>query len=174
VRSLILILAIAIAFGAAAAWQSRRVEALKAQRAHAEAIARGRLAETPSGDVSAGWAVVTVGRPSGMLDEGQNAAQEVVAAPIADTVQPDTGEPESPIADSPVPPGDDGRRTWELTVTEGQSLSKIAAAHYGSAARELLEALARYNALASPDELRVGQRLELPPLDVLLARSSGR
>lgn len=169
-RSLVLILALAIAFGAAAAWQSRKVEALKAERARAEAIANGELAQTPSGEIPAGWAVVTVGRPSGrssvgadlLPDGGESKAAADEPFEFDPSVAPDDSAPAASL------PIEDGQRIWELNVAEGQSLSSIAAAHYGSAPAELLEALARYNALASPDELRIGQRLELPPLDLLL------
>ncbi len=169
-RSLVLILALAIAFGAAAAWQSRKVEALKSERARAEAIANGLLAQTPSGEIPAGWAVVTIGRPSGQAVEPESSV-EVADFQHEPRIAELSDQDEGASLDAPQPPAipvEDGRRVWELNVAEGQSLSSIAAAHYGSAAKELVDALARHNALASPDELRVGQRLELPPLDVLL------
>ncbi len=180
-RSLVLILALAIAFGAAATWQSRKVEALKSERARAEALANGEFAQTPSGEIPAGWAVVTIGRPvdpGGASGEVRDARAAAGSGLDSGSGHADNDEPRSaafgPVDDAspldisePPIPMDDGQRVWELLVTEGQTLSAIAAAHYGSAATDLVAALARYNALASPGELRVGQRLELPPLDLL-------
>lgn len=171
-RTLVLILAIAVAFGAAAAWQSRKVAALKAERVRAAAIADGLLTQTPSGEVEAGWAVVTIGRTAARdatdeLDDSTESARQADSQPQQGAAEGD--EAPLPSAPEPAQPQDDGWSSdWELTVEAGQSLSKIAAAHYGTAPSELIAALARYNGLSSPDELREGQRLRLPPLDVLL------
>lgn len=172
-RPLVLILAIAVAFGAAAAWQSRKVAALKAERVRAAAIADGLLAETESGEVQAGWAVITVGRPAGPSgaarvsesiprSDGESDAES--RTQLEPGVAPATQAPQASTQTT----NDSWSADWELTVEAGQSLSKIASAHYGTATAELVAALARYNALSSPDELRAGQRLRLPPLDVLL------
>lgn len=161
-RTLVLILAIAVAFGAAAAWQSRKVATLKAERERAAAIADGLIMETESGEVRAGWAVVTIGRPAGHedVDSKTSAATPAAAELGLDEQPPQVSAPET---------GESGwSADWELTVEAGQSLSKIASAHYGTAPAQLVDALARYNALTSPDELRAGQRLRLPPLDLLL------
>lgn len=50
----------------------------------------------------------------------------------------------------------------ELEVRPGQTLSEIAFAAYGTANPGLVEALARYNGLGDPDDLRVGTTLRLP------------
>jgi nucleoid-associated protein YgaU len=185
-RSVLLLLALAITFGAAAAWQSRKVEALHAERARAAAIRDGELADTPSGEVRAGWAVVTVGRPSGKsqprtaeaeLDEGlEGLSDETLGASSGGEFDADTAASELSPADAAGVEsqadeswaGDDWAGDYELIVEPGQSLSKIAAAHYGSAPEPLVTALARYNGMGDPDQLGAGQRLRLPPLDLLL------
>ena len=183
-RSVLLLLALAIAFGAAAAWQSRKVEALHAERARAAAIRDGELADTPSGEVRAGWAVVTVGRPSGKsqprpaaealdeeLDEGlEGPSEEALGAPAEDVLDENADASDLARADAGGGErlGEDWVGDYELIVEPGQSLSKIAAAHYGSAPERLVAALARYNGMDDPDQLSAGQRLRLPPLDLLL------
>jgi nucleoid-associated protein YgaU len=180
-RSVVLLLLLAIAFGAAAMWQSRKVEALHAQRERAAAIRDGELADTPSGEVRAGWAVVTVGRPSGKSRpppvEPVPEPETGMAGEFADELDANGVAPTD--LDLPQPTPDDGAATqgqekenwtqdYELIVEPGQSLSKIAAAHYGSGPAPLVEALARYNGMSDPDQLAAGQRLRLPPLDLLL------
>lgn len=168
-RTVLLLLGIAVAFGAAAAWQSNKVAALEAERARAQAIRDGELAQTESGEVRAGWAVVTIGRPSGrvpaLLESAAMEAEELapVAAPEAERVAQD----ETPTAETPLPEYLDD---YELIVEAGQSLSSIARQHYGAVNEPMLAVLAAYNAMSSPDELRAGQRLHLPPLDVLIGQ----
>jgi hypothetical protein len=63
-RVVALLLLLATAFGAAALWQSRRVEALEAEREHARQLEAGELAEGPHGTIPAGWAHVVIGGPT--------------------------------------------------------------------------------------------------------------
>jgi nucleoid-associated protein YgaU len=56
---------------------------------------------------------------------------------------------------------------FDKRIEPGETLSQIAKEHYGSAAHDLVAALARYNGLADADELVVGAVLRLPPLDRL-------
>lgn len=162
-RTVLLLLGIAVAFGVAAAWQSNKVAALEAERARAQAIRDGELAQTQSGEVHAGWAVVTIGRPSGRVPAPLDPAADDEPPAIA-------AEPEleglTPI-ETPLPEYLDD---YELIVEAGQSLSSIAREHYGQANESMLAVLAAYNALSSPDALSVGQRLHLPPLDVLVGQ----
>ena len=155
-RAVALLLFFAAAFGLAALWQSRRVEALKAERRLAAQIQDGEIGDSASGLIEAGWGVVVVGAPSGV--EPPAAAPEVDAGDPAVVDQPQPAPPA---------PGDALLGDFELVVEAGQTLSKIAKAHYGSAARDLVGALARYNGLADENALRAGQRLKLPPLDQL-------
>jgi len=52
-----------------------------------------------------------------------------------------------------------------IVVSSGDTLSKIAGKYYGDAALALK--LARYNGITNPDLVRVGEALELPPLEEL-------
>ena len=65
-----------------------------------------------------------------------------------------------PAATSPAPELDP-----VVTVQAGQTLSEICHEHYGSARQELVLAVARYNRLTGPDEIREGQRILLPVLE---------
>lgn len=56
----------------------------------------------------------------------------------------------------------------EHLVSKGETLSSIAAARYGRRERALVEALARFNRLPDASSIDVGQRLSLPPLELLL------
>jgi nucleoid-associated protein YgaU len=157
-RALPVILCFACAFAGAALWQSRRTRALREQREMAARIQSGELAVNASGVIEAGWAKVVVGRPAGEPADSAGTSAPPQAEPIAPM-------PATP-ASTPVLTSD-----FEITVEPGQSLSEIARAHYGTAARDLVAALARYNALADADSLRAGARLRLPAMDRLTARS---
>jgi nucleoid-associated protein YgaU len=152
VRALVLLLLLAAGFGLAALWQSRHLERLREEREAAAQVVEGELGRTESGLVPAGLAVVTVGKPSGAAPlEGAREADppEVVEAPEAE-----------PFEHPPLP-------DFEMVVAEGQSLSKIAAAHYGEATRALVDALARYNGLDDANLLKAGDTLFLPALETL-------
>ena len=146
-RALLLLLALASAFGLAALWQSQHLDGLNRRREVAAQVADGALSETPSGPVHAGRAVLTLGAPSGAAP-----LEEPAPAPVADA-----GEFELP--DLP---------DFELVVQPGQTLSQICEAHYGTAASSLVRALADYNGLADLDSLGVGDALLLPEIDKLL------
>lgn len=53
------------------------------------------------------------------------------------------------------------------TVVAGETLGRICAAHYGTSEKSLVAAVARANNLPSPDAIKVGQILRLPPRDDL-------
>lgn len=84
-----------------------------------------------------------------------------------------------PVVQQPVPrakagarPPEDAGSTGTLrhhVVQKGDSLSKICSAAYGTARKDLVEALARANGLSNPEALRIGQQLVLPPLAELKA-----
>lgn len=98
-----------------------------------------------------GWGSVVLGAPSGA---------EIPAAEVPAPAPTPTPAPE-PL---PQPPA---AREFELTASPGQTLSAICKAHYGSASVALVEALARFNQLASADSVRAGQKLRLPPIETL-------
>ncbi|MEO0649157.1 MAG: LysM domain-containing protein [Planctomycetota bacterium] len=65
------------------------------------------------------------------------------------------------------PPTSTALPDFEHTVRNGQTLSEICAGHYGTAAPGLVQALATYNGLRNPDELRAGVPIALPDRAVL-------
>ena len=103
----------------------------------------------PAPALPPGWGSVVLGAPSG-------------AEP------PHAVDPNPAPAPAPQPlPEPPAAREFELTVSPGQTLSAICKAHYGTASVALVEALARFNQLASADSVRAGQKLRLPPLETL-------
>ena len=156
-RALLWILVLALAFTAAWAWQERHLERLRAQRGAAAEVAEGRLGETESGLLPEGWAVVTIGAPSG--------ANPI---PRPEPVEPSDARDEPAPSAEPEPWAPEELADFELTVQPGQTLSGIAQARYGTAGRRVVQALAEYNGLADPDSLRAGARLRLPPAELLL------
>jgi nucleoid-associated protein YgaU len=105
----------------------------------------------PATELPPGWGSVVLGAPSGALP------------PAAEPRAPAPAPNPAPAPEAPPPQA----RSFELTVSPGQSLSTICKEHYGTASVALVGALARFNGLASPDALRAGQKLELPPLEKL-------
>ena len=150
-RAVLLLLALAAAFGLAALWQARHLERLRLRREVAAQVADGEFGETPAGLLPAGSARLTLGAPSGAMPLEQSAPVQVA----------DAGEFEPPELPD-----------FALTVQPGQTLSEIAAAHYGTSESALIQALAAYNGLAHADQLAAGDRLLLPELEKL--RPSGR
>ncbi|UCC30632.1 MAG: LysM peptidoglycan-binding domain-containing protein [Phycisphaerales bacterium] len=73
-------------------------------------------------------------------------------------------QPLTPAGESAATPAPDGARPVHHTVVAGDSLSKIAAAHYGSRSPTVINAVfdANRNVLSSPDLLSVGMELKLP------------
>ena len=102
-------------------------------------------------DLPPGWGSVVLGAPSG-------------AVPTLPQVPAASPAPAPAPLSVPPPPA---AREFELSVSPGQSLSTICREHYGTASAALVEALARFNGLKSPDAVRAGQKLRLPPLETL-------
>ncbi len=140
-----------VLFLAATSWQKHWTSQARADRS----AARGSGA-APAGDLADGWSHVIVGRASG---------SEAYAAPARDAVRPQplqVGPSPAPAAPAPSPN--------EWTIAPGQSLSMICKQHYGSARLEVVDAVAKHNGLASPDLVREGQKLDLPPIEALLPK----
>ena len=119
-----------------------------------------------------GWGSVVVGAPSGAAplgdeDAGSGAAPQ---APAPGPGKAPSGPASAPGAPAPAKPLPPTAHAFELSVAKGQTLSTICKEHYGSARVELVQALARANGLASPDAVREGQKLTLPPLEELTAK----
>lgn len=106
-------------------------------------------------DLPEGFSRVVVGEPSG-------AAPVTPPSPPAPRAAPDPGRGGSPSAN--------GDRLRHHVVVKGESLSKICAAFYGTARKDVVEAVARANGLSNPEAVRAGQQLVLPPLQELRAQ----
>jgi nucleoid-associated protein YgaU len=147
-RALILLLVLAGSFALAAVWQRRHVAELRAARQEAESEPASPAAGAPT--LAPGEALLVVGRPSG-------------------------AEPRPRPADPVVPQKSGGEggasalSDFTQLVQDGQTLSGIAHVHYGQSGPALVRALATYNELSDPDQLKVGQSLRLPPIERLQA-----
>ena len=138
-RALLGLLILAGIFAMAAGWQERRTAELRDQRSQRFGIPN--TDETLDGD----WSTLVLGRPSG-AESGSHSSEPAArrTAPIR-------------AAELPAYAADTA-----FTVQENQVLGVICSQHYGSARRALIEAVAAYNDLASPDDIREGQVLLLP------------
>lgn len=152
-RAPLVLLGLAVAFGLAAMWQSRRAQEHAAARELAARQQAGLVAVSESGLLEPGEASIVIGRPAG---------REAPPKPeTGGTATPPQPAP-SPTPPQPAPPAD-----FTVTVEAGQSLSKIAREHYGTAPVELVRSLARYNGLPDENAIRAGQALKLPPIEKL-------
>jgi nucleoid-associated protein YgaU len=79
-----------------------------------------------------------------------------VAAPSAAPAEPEAPAPEA-AAPQPEP-------STFYTVQSGDTLSKIAAEHYGSASKYMMIFEANQPMLSDPDKIFPGQQLRIPPL----------
>jgi nucleoid-associated protein YgaU len=143
-RALLLLLVLAGAFALAAVWQRNHVAELRAARDAAEA-ASAPAPDPLAPELAAGEAVLIVGRPSG--------AEPRPTEPAPQKPRPSASEPT--LSD------------FSQEVQSGQTLSGIAHVHYGQSGPALVRALAHYNGLSDPDQLRAGQTLRLPPIEKL-------
>jgi nucleoid-associated protein YgaU len=104
-----------------------------------------------------GWATLVLGAPS-----GAKSIRPKNAAPPESIIQGPTPEPVTP---QPLPPTI--QPDQERRIAPGDSLSRICEQHYGTSRPRLVQALALYNSLSSPNQIRVGATLLLPDLDLL-------
>jgi len=114
------------------------------------------------------WGELRIGRPSGALPielpefspetlpETPSVAQQEGAGQSSEQPAPQTEQPAPTI--------------FEYIVPQGRVLSKICEDFYDSGRSPIPERVARYNGLASPDELRAGQKILLPPWELLFPR----
>jgi nucleoid-associated protein YgaU len=162
-RGLALLAILAGAFGLAAWWQQRHVAELRAAQAAVVDAAPPPAPLAGEDELAPGEAVLIVGRPSGAEPRPRSRP----APPPAPG--PDAGPP----ADDPLPEDEAGLGDYLHTVQPGQTLSGIAHLRYGRSDPGLVQALADYNGLESPDRLRAGQPLRLPAAE-RLETGSGR
>ena len=162
-------------FLAATTWQRRFSNAARAERDASLGLPTRHEVETPA----EGWSVVTVGRPGGGEPYGPSATPRPPApAPAAGTATAPTPAPASKATTGPSgssnpaasTPTTAAQSATAWTVEPGQSLSRICSTRYGTARVEVVEAVARHNGLASPDLVREGQRLDLPPIEQILPK----
>ena len=139
--------------------------------------------ESPPAVCDNGWSLLVVGRPSGRppvnVDAGPRSWREqhdlretrgsvAVAAPA----EPEQGAVDlAPAAEIPTTTrrASEVLADFELVVSPGQTLSQICEDAYGTARGGLLQSLARYNGLDSPDKIRVGQKVLIPEKAKLVA-----
>lgn len=101
-----------------------------------------------------GYSRAIVGDPSGAAPVTPPVVQQPVPRPKSGAQSPGAGASDT---------------LRHHVVQKGDSLSKICSAAYGSARKDLVEALARANGLSNPEALRIGQQIVLPPLAELKA-----
>jgi len=171
VRALLVVLLIFAAFGAALVWQSGTMDRLLSEHAERRGVRAGGTDDPTRAPLPAGWGVVVLGDPSGAEPV------EPVHARGAARALPKSVRPGELLA-SPA----EAARAWqelearaladyEITVRAGMTLSQLARAHYGEASTAIVEALAHYNGLDSPDALEAGTTLRLPERERLVGAS---
>ena len=159
-RALLVVLLIFVAFGAALVWQSGTMARLLSEHAERRGVMAGSSGDPATRPVPAGWGTVVLGDPSGADPV------EPQAAPGTARALPETVEPGQLLARPVSTEWSElearALADYEVTVQRGMTLSAVAKAHYGEAPQTLVDALARYNGLASPDEIELGAVLRLP------------
>lgn len=163
-RALLGLLLLLLAFAAAALWQGGRLERLRARAGPP----RGTTSEVPDD----GRVHLVLGRPSGapplLATSGAGDEDQGLDPPLVTTgrsgkkISPERAgrPPDAPAAvTSP--------QVFELRVRPGQTLSVICEEFYGTSRGGIVDRVAHWNGLTSPDRLRAGSVLELPPWESL-------
>ena len=189
-RALIGLLILGCLFVMAASWQSRTTAALQSSRS----LRYAAPANAAEGD-TAGWSRLIFGRPSG-AEPLPIPEQTLLAEPAwPGTGSPGPSPPEDSEAQSEDPgaevadadPGEAGirpisfestvapryARDFEYVVRANDSLGVICQKHYAERPLiKLVEAVALYNDLKSPDSIRAGDTILLPDAAVLFPKQS--
>jgi phage tail protein X len=156
-RALLLALVLVGLFLLAALGQERWTERLRRTRD----LALEHPVSTEEAPLDEGWSLLVVGRPSGTEplpypEHGWASSAEVVEEEAA---------PGKPLAAETDPtPGAKSAPDFVYRVQHGDTLGVICQGHYGTSRRELLDSVASYNGLDSPDDIREGALLYLPDL----------
>jgi hypothetical protein len=150
-RTLIGLFLLGALFLAAAGWQHRLTDRLRDERSRKYGVPTRE--ELERGE----WSQLVLGRPSGAAP----LPRERAARRPPPTPQNDPGG--GPLAWEPasVPPD------REHTVARGEILGRICQSYYDTARPRVVEAVAAYNDLASANDIREGQVLLLPDLELL-------
>lgn len=148
-RALIGLVVLGTLFVMAASWQSRMTSELRRDRSQRYNVADDSV---PGQE---GWSRLVLGRPSG-------ADPLLVVESVAPTTTFSPRAVPRPVTPDPEPaPRYRGDRVHR--VRSNEVLGKICQEHYDVRPLEaVVEAVATYNELASPDDIREGQELLLP------------
>lgn len=78
-----------------------------------------------------------------------------------------TPEPteEPPLVETPTPDPGPGSEIRTHTVVQGDTISKIARTYYGSS--DYGAKLCEYNGISDPNKIVIGQKIKIPPKDML-------
>jgi len=138
------------AFLAAAGWQGSRTATVRAAREYEHGLS--------GGDRDPAWSLLVLGNISG--------AEPIPGAEPPPPLPPE-GEPDwTPPGGGDAPPQSSAHPRYapdyRYVVQPGDVLGKICQAHYGTAKAALVQAVAHYNGLPSPDAIRVDDPVLLP------------
>ncbi len=151
-RFVLLLLLLVGAMAAAGLWQERWT---RAARAHRDQL----LGRAPAADSEPRRTRLIVGRPSGRpaFDVPFGPPPPLPSPPADDRVTaPAATPPAVDYAPAPWEP------VFEVEVRPGKVLSVLCQEFYGTARPSVVQRVAEWNGLKSPDQLRAGQRIELP------------
>jgi phage tail protein X len=171
VKLLVGVLLFLLAFVAAATWQ-------RSWRAEAEArrSAARSNGEVPAGESSSrassenAWGRVIIGRPSGAEPEPPVRPMSPKPAPAQPATSAAAHDSPPTRTSASAPAHAPSAKEASVVVRSGDTLSTICRDHYGTSRAEVVQALATYNKLKSPDDLREGATLSLPPIERLVER----
>jgi nucleoid-associated protein YgaU len=165
-KTVVVLLGFAAAFGLAGLWQSQRLARLERERELAIRVQEGELGDTPSGLLEAGAGVVVIGKRSGAEPIGRASEPQPETPQTEPQAQPQSTPPVEPPAPPRVEPTQP-LADFELAVQPGQTLSSIVREHYGTDSQSVVRALAAYNGLGDGNALKTGQKLKLPSASAL-------
>jgi nucleoid-associated protein YgaU len=155
--------------GSAALPEGHAVEQAETQAAlEREALEQARAAQVAGesggdlGDLAA----------QGYLQEHGYAVESLGDLTASDSAAPEELQQIAPVGNLPpiTSPDPSTPGYAEHLVRKGDTLTSITAGYYGRRDRALVEALARFNRLENANGLELGQRLTMPPLELLLGR----
>ncbi|MFT7479057.1 MAG: hypothetical protein ACI80N_002347 [Gammaproteobacteria bacterium] len=174
-RALVGLLVLLTLFASAAAWQGRLTSDQRRRQDHQRGVPSISVAARESGQtLQAGWNTLIVGRPSGSQPFFDNVADALPDQPRpGNRLERDALPQETERAPAPRPepqPVPHFGPDFEIVVRPGDVLSKICQGHYrtrpdGIGLHQIVEAVGRYNGLASADALRAEFVLRLPDVD---------
>lgn len=158
-RALIGLLILGGLFIMAASWQNRMTSRLRSDRQTRYNV--------PSDSVGTdeGWSRLVLGRGSGAepLSVPESALRSLPPAAAVRRDVRQSGPARGPVARTPSPPSVQIPPDRVYVVRSNDVLSKICQSHYEvRPLHEVVERVARYNDLASPDAIKAGDELRLP------------